>query len=319
MTKRILASMLAVVTTALCCSTSVYAAEPVKPGTSWVSQTYEDESSDYLAVDKGNLVVKKVTGEDGNTYAEVTALLDKPFCRIDMSSPVTNDFVVMIDLCKMDSPSLGWQFHVYTAANGQVRWAYKAADMEQGVWYTYLTIRKDGVVKHYRKIKGSEGEFEPITADNSLQISDGTNCLNITFWTPYGAEGGATYETTKFLADNIYFYNGSFAVPGTKKIEVMDVEGGKNISAAVDVYTDAELGEEMTVAPVMVVFDKKGKIMDWSPSTVTVGAAQNTAVTEITMTNDYYEKVKGGVAELYLWTSETSFKPMMNGYRVTLD
>jgi len=319
MTKRVLASMLAVVTTVLCCSVATYAADPVKPGTAWVAQTYDDESSTYLTENKGNLAVNKVTGEDGNKYAEVTALLDKPFCRIDMPSPVSEDFVVMLDLCKMSSPSLGWQFHVYTAMKTQVRWAYRAADMEQGVWYTYLTIRKDGVVKHYRKVKGSDGAFETIAVDISLQISDGANCLNITFWTAYGAEGGATYETTKFLADNIYFYNGSFVKSGTQKIDVTDADGGKKISASVDVYTDAEIDETMTVAPVMVVFDKKGKIMDWSPSTVNVGATNNTVTTELTMTNDYYEKVRGGLAELYLWTSETSFKPMMNGYRVTLD
>ena len=114
-------------------------------------------------------------------------------------------------------------------------------------------------------------------------------------------------------------YSGTFVVSGSQSIEVTDAEGGKKISGSVEIYTDAEPGEEMTIAPVMVVFDKKGKIMDWSPATVTVGEAKNTVTNEITMTDEYYEKVKGGTTELYLWTTETSFKPMMNGYRVTLD
>ncbi len=318
MTKRILASVMAIVTTVLCGSVATYAADPVKPGKVLVFQNFESDAESFLASGGGDLVVNKVT-EEGNTYAELTTTTDKPFYRVGMTSAVPEDFVVMVDICKMSSPSLGWQFQVFTTSGTQVRWSYNASDMKLGKWYTYLITRKNGVLKHYRKEKGVGASFEMIAAGTSPQITGGSNAFIITFWTATGAETGGSYTTTKFLADNIVLYNGSFSDANSQKIEVTDIEDGKKISAEVDVYTDANLDEEMTVAPVMVVFDKKGKIMDWSPSTVTIGAAQNTVATEITMTDEYYEKVKGGVAELYLWTSETSFKPMMNGYRVTLD
>lgn len=318
MKKRIISIVLAVAATASMLAVGVNAAEPVTPGKAWVIQTYEDDSNTFLAANGGDVVVNKVT-EGDNTYAEVTAASDLTFYRLGIGDAISEDFVVIADLCKMASPSQSWQFQVYTAATNQIRWGYKAADMELGTWYTYLAVRKDGAIKHYRKVKDSDAPFEEITAENSSQISSGSNGFIVLFRGISGAEPGGSYTSTKFLADNIALYNGTFPVANSQKIEVTDTEGGKKISASVDVYTDANPDEEMTVAPVMVVFDKRGKIMDWRSSTVTVGAAKNTVTNEITMTDDYYEKVKGGIAELYLWKTETSFKPMMNGYRVTLD
>ena len=319
MKKRIISMALVLMAVTSMFAADVSAADPVTPGPSWVRQTYESNDSSYLTANGGNLVVNLVTEEDGNKCAEVVPATDKPFLRVDMSSPVSNDFVLMVDLCKMSSPSLGWQFHVYTASDGQYRWAYNANEMEEGVWYTYMVIRKDGVARHYRKVRGSDDAFESITVSNSLQISDGSNCLNVTMWTPYGAEVDATYATTKFLVDNLSFYNGSYAVPGSAEITVSDADGGKTITASVEVMSDAELDSSKTVAPVMVIFDKKGKIMEWCPKTEEVKSGSNRVANEVTLTSDYYEKVKGGTAELYLWTTESSFKPMMNGDRVTLD
>ena len=318
MKKRLISIMLCFVTVTAMFAINASAAEPVTPGAAWVSQNYEDDSSTFLAANGGDLVVNKVT-EDGNTYAEVTVASDLSFYMVSVSDAISEDFVVIADLCKMVSPAQGWKFQIYTASANQVGWSYNAADMELGTWYTYLAVRKDGVIKHYRKVRGSDAPFEAITVGGAGQISSGSNAFIVMFRGTGGNESGASYTTTKFLADNIVLYNGSFPAANSQKIEVTDEDGGKRILAEVDVYTDANIDEEMTVAPVMVVFDKKGKIMDWSPSTVNVGAAKNTVSTEITMTADYYEKVKGGTAELYLWTSETSFKPMMNGYRVTLD
>ncbi len=318
MKKRLISIMLVFVTVAALFAINASAAEPVKPGKVIVFQDFESDAESFLASGGGDLLVTKVS-EDGNSYAELTGATDKPFYNKGMTTAVPEDFVVMVDICKMASPSLGWQFQVFTTSGTQVRWSYNAADMELGKWYTYLIIRKDGVLKHYRKEKGTDAPFETTAAGTSLQITSGSNAFIVTFWTSAGAEDGGSYATTKFLVDNVMLYSGTFVAPGSQKIEVTDEDGGKKISAAVDVYTDANLDGEMTVAPVMVVFDKKGKIMEWSPSTVTVGEAQNTVTNEITMTDDYYEKVRGGSAELYLWTSETSFKPMMNGYRVTID
>lgn len=318
MKKRLTSIMLCFVTIAAMLSTVAYAAEPVTPGKALVYQDYDSDSSTILTSNLGGLLITKVT-EDGNTYAEVKADSDKPFCRFNLAESVSEDFVVTVDLCKMESPSLGWQFQIYTASKAQVRWAFDANAMEVGTWYTYLSIRKDGVIKHYRKVRGSDEAFEPISASGVMQISDGANAFIVSCWTAYGAEANGSYTSTRFLADNIVFYNGTFVVPGTQKIEVADTEDGKKITASTDVYSDAALEEKLTVAPVMVVFDKKGKIMEWSPSTAEVCTSRSTVATELTVSDEYYEKIRGGKAELYLWTTETSFKPMMNGYRVTLD
>jgi len=318
MKKRIVSTVFAVAAVASMFTINSSAAEPVTSGKAIVFQNYESDAESFLATSGGDLIVTKVT-EEGNCYAELTGATDKPFYNVGMASIVPEDFVVMADICKMSSPSLGWQFQVFTTSGTQVRWSYNAADMEIGTWYTYLGIRKDGILKHYRKKKGADTSFEEITTGNSFQITNGSNAFIVTFWASVGAEAGGSCATTKFLVDNVMLYGGTFAAPDSQMIEVTDTELGKKISGSVDVYTDAEIDKQMTIAPIMVVFDKKGKIMDWSPATVSVGAAKNKVTAEITMTDEYYEKVKGGTAEFYLCPSETSFKAMMNAYRVTLD
>ncbi len=288
--------------------------EPIKAGKYFVLQNYETEDSAYFVTGLDSLSITKKT-ENDNTYAVFdpsTELMYKNF----LSTSIPEDFAVIADLCKMSSPSLGWQFHVYTASGNKVKWSIPAAEMETGVWYTYLTVRKDDVLKTYRKVKGGT-DFTEVEIAGCADISSGTNMFSMAFWKTYGAEPNATIETTEFYADNISIFTGTFAVPDTAKITVTDEGGNKRISASADVISDT-VGTTKTIAPILAVFDAKNKIIGWKPLTVNVNTGRTTLTNEITLTSEKYEAVRGGTAELYLWESATSFMPITKGTRCVI-
>ncbi len=318
MTKRILALVLATATVCVSLCTAVFGAEPVVPGKAKVMQTYESADVEFLTSSTGGLSVQKIT-QDGNTFVEVGSTTDRSFYRYNLSDPVEEEFVVTADLCKMAEPSQGWQFQVYSKDGKQFTWGIPAPDLEVGVWYSFLFVRKNGSLKAYKKVKDSDGEYEPFTTGPSAGISSGTNAFCVTYWLTNSADPDAVFTNTKYYADNIMFYNGTFPLANTQKIDITDADGGKKLTASVDVQTDVAVGEEKTIAPIIVLFDKKGKFIEWIPSTVNVGAGKVTVEREVNLTDADYQALIGGTAELYLWTSETSFKPMMDTYSVTID
>lgn len=314
MKRRIMAlilGILAVLPTAV----SATSDDSVKGGTQYVFQNYETEDSAYFVTGTDDLIIAKIT-EDDNTYAMFepgTELMYKNF----LGTPVPEDFSVIVDLCKVAEPALGWQFHVYTAKGNRIKWSILAADMQKDVWYTYLTIRKNDVLKTYRAIKGSD-EYEEVEVAGCADISSGTNMFSVAFWKTYGAESGATIETTKFYADNIGLFAGTFAVPNTAKITVSDEAGNKKITASADIISDEATAETRTIAPILVIFDSKNKIMNWVPKTSKAGLGRTTQSNEILLTADEFEAVRGGMAELYLWESVASFMPITKGYRCAI-
>lgn len=318
MTKRILALFLA--TSTICASLCIaaFGAVPVVPGKAKVMQTYESTDVEFLTSSTGGLSVQKIT-QDGNTFVEVGSTTDRSLYRYNLSEPVEDEFVVTADLCKMAEPSQGWQFQVYAKDGKQFTWGIPAPDLEVGVWYSFLFVREGGILKAYKKVKDSDGEYEPFATGPSSSISSGTNAFCVTYWREQSADPGAVFTNTKYYADNIMFYNGTFPLANTQKIEITDAEGGKKLTASVDIQTDVAVGEEQTIAPIIVLFDKKGKFVEWIPSTVNVGPGRVTVECEINLTDADYQALKGGTAELYLWNSETSFKPMMDTYTVTID
>ena len=318
MTKRILALVLATATVCASFCTVVFGAEPVVPGKAKVMQTYESADVEFLTSSTGGLSVEKIV-QDGNTFVQVGSTTDRSLYKYSLKEQIGDEFAVSADLCKMAAPSQGWQFQVYTNDGTQYYWGIPATELEVGVWYSFLFIRKDGELKAYRKVKDSDSEYEPFTTGPSSGISSGTNAFCITFWREQSADPGAVYTNTKYYADNIMFYTGTFPLVDTRRIEITDAEGGKKLTASVDIQTDVIVGEEKTVAPIIVLFDKKGKFVEWIPSTVNVGAGRVTVEREINLTDADYQSLIGGRAELYLWNSEISFKPMMAMYAIPID
>ncbi len=277
-----------------------------------------DSSQSYAKIADGVLEimtqpVAKPESEGGGYYA--TAIAARYFI-----SEIPNNYSIMFDICRIEgqnltfAPRLGPYMPSWTTLPGY-------SSLESGTWYTYCLYVTGSKIDVYKKLQSDTGNFDSgdFVGTSTMNPSSAPNDKYFYFY----SINGTAVQHVKF--DNIKMITGTTVDLEKCSVEVTDkIEGetvtGKYVTAnATVISNDASPSSSLSVLPVFVIFDKKGKIMDMTavPQTLSYGE-NNEYPFSIEYTLLQYEAIKGGTAELYLWDSLNSLKPMMTGYRVNL-
>ena len=274
-----------------------------------------DSSQSYVKIADGVLELKTVPvakPEGGNYGTAINA-------RYTISEIPTN-YSMVFDICRLEGTKL---FFCPRLGKYMPSWAHLPGyeGMEAGTWYTYCLYVTDSKLDVYRKLKSDTGNFDSGDFVGTSTMNAST-APNDKFFYIYSTADDSV-QHVKF--DNIRMIAGTAVDLERCSVEVTDkIEGGtvtgKYVTAnATVISNDASPSSSLSVLPVFVIFDKKGKIMDMTAVPQTLNYGENNEYPfSIEYTLLQYEAIKGGTAELYLWDSLNSLKPMMTGYRVNL-
>ncbi len=294
---------------------------PFEEGAVLYVQNFESEVNSYLVGDGGNYVGTKIT-ENDNTYIDLSVNARFKTGNISVPGGIPENFAVMVDICQVSDAAKSFGIQIYTTERHPVNWGFSANTLDQGVWYTYLTVRTDGALKVYRKEKGTAEPFREAIYHGVTSISGVTSgTFSTEIYLNGGEDVGAEFSTTRYYLDNIMLFTKTFADTDTVKLSVDDAEGGKKVKASVNIVSSIDEGNRGVVYPVMIVFDKKGKATKMSAlteSAVFSYGNENPVSVELILSDSEYQKVRGGTAEFYLWESPLSFKPVMDDYSITI-
>ena len=183
-------------------------------------------------------------------------------------------------------------------------------DQTPGVWYRYCVQMDGNSAKVYRK-KIMDAAGNAINEEYTIfkDVSNLGDRTNEFYLYSNGANSTVWVDNVKIMAGTALASN-SLSVTDTAITADIKVQS---------VVVAPTSGASSTIAPILVVFDKKGKILDMvnTSSTLVFEADNSGDKNHYTITKDISairSKMQGGTVELYLWESIGSFNPLADPY-----
>lgn len=253
-------------------------------------------------VHEDGYVELKQNGTSGN--AEV-------IYRVNESIP--SEFTLMYDVCWENyGGRLGYQTSflngytlsinsagTVTTADGAIASGAPAFDK----WCTYVIQVKDGVGTYFRKME-DELTYTKI-AENVKLAPTTTSYFRVYVYD--GNAGGKKQVSAK--VDNVKIYAGNVLTDSA-----ITVSDDKTMITGMLKLDSASVAPDsmMKTTVLMTAYDKKGKFMNIvtnSDNFLKYGE-DNTIFVEMPITPEFYDSIKGGTVELYLWDSMDGIRPL---------
>jgi len=190
------------------------------------------------------------------------------------------------------------------------------------VWYSVLVHIEEGNAKGnlYKKVRDGEEGYTRITTDHATAAN---NLSGISLYTTKGklstvGDPDIIYIDNCRALNGLYMKDISFMLGENEVTSVADITEGGNLTARYNLV-NANLSEESedlvseysSMLPAMVVFDKKGKMLDCVSYEDSMAFLDNPV--ELTVdTSAYGEKLEGGCVKLYLLDSLRGLQVLMD-------
>lgn len=190
-------------------------------------------------------------------------------------------------------------------------------DQTIGAWYRYCVQMDGNSAKIYRQQLTDESG-NAIPGGFTLFKSKSNLSSRVNEFYIYSGQKDSTV-----WVDNVKILAGTFLASSNLSVTNTAITANIKVQSV-----DVAPGESSTIAPIIIAFDKKGKVIDMKvPSASDPAVLVFEADTEgdenrytVTMNIDdaSYSKLQGGTVELYLWKSVTSLTPLADPYVQTV-
>ena len=251
--------------------------------------------------------------EDGYVELKQNGAASNAEVMYRYNGSLPKEFTLMYDVC-WDSYTnrLGYQTSFLGGYNLNINSAGTAVTYDGSaatgapdfdVWTTYVIQVKNGYADYYKK-NADEEEFEKV-AENVRLAPSTTSYFRI-----YVYDGSATgSKQVSAKVDNVKLFSGTYLTDSEITIsEDKSKITGRLVLGSAEVPADSA----MPTTVIMSAYDKKGKFMNIvTDVTQSVFYGEgNEIVVEMPCNEEFYNSIKGGTIELYVWNSMDGIKPI---------
>lgn len=173
---------------------------------------------------------------------------------------------------------------------------------EEGVWYTYyLVITNSGKTADiYRRTDG-QSDMLNIASGVALQANTGTR---IDVFIESSEDMAARVDYIRYYTDGLHIMEKSFSSGGAP---ITSIPNGE-LTAECNITHSGDGNETATV--ILIVFDAEGMIRAMDVQRREFTGFSNEAVKVTVDLSEFYQNVKNGSAELYVWDSVEGMQPL---------
>lgn len=225
------------------------------------------------------------------------------------SLELPSKFTYMFDVNVRSTGGSSEDIYAYMGLGGYLV-SFSFTDQNIGAWYRYCVQMDSNSVKVYRK-RMTDTTGNAINEDFALLKEASNLSSRVNEFYIYSGE-----ENSTVWVDNVKIMAGTALASNSLSVTDTAITADIKVQSVVVAPTP---GAQSTIAPILVVFDKKGKILDMvNSSSILVFEADNSGdKNHYTITKDISairSKMQGGTVELYLLESITGFNALADPY-----
>lgn len=233
----------------------------------------------------------------------------------------TSDYVVTFDV-KMTGGVFNFAGWIYMGLQRLSLPSSLDDGMEEGKWYTFAfqSVNGEGGVqtaRFYRKgpwtsdDEKSECEFEFITSGAG---SDRADTPHINIGANNAPVGGAIYIDNMEVAEKDFLSSVIFKADDEEIETAEEAEGAETITAEATIFSGSnltpELNAEQSILPVLLIFDRDGRMLDCQMQIENIGKLYSTVTTTVDAGewSDEIDRI-----QFCVWDSIFDIQPIFDG------